>query len=189
MMRTLTPVFSIVIALVAFFFYTQPKYDGTTSIESDITEYNKAVDTAQKLNTLIQNLLNEKNTHSQAELVKLDKIVPQEVDEVRLIVDLKNMAKHYNMLFGNIEVSSEPVDTSKLTSATVSDAIGADSFVTSDISFSLIGTYDQFKSMLYDIERSMTILDVTNLSIAASEGTLQQFNITVRAYSLPRISQ
>lgn len=186
-MRTLTPIFSIIIALLIFFFFVQPQYAEVQLLNEEIEKYDNAVQSAEDLNNLIESLIAQKRSHPVQAIEKLDLLVPPNLQTVRLLIDLETMADRNRMLFGNLEVSEdEPVILTGEGGG--SETIGTNSFVTADISFSLIGTYEQFKSMLRDIERSVVLMDIISMNVAASEGRLQQFDLTVRTYSLPKSS-
>jgi len=187
MIRTITPIFSIIIALVVFFFFVKPMFAEIQQIQGETDQYQQAVGKATELNQLLTALVSKKRSYSAEEIERLEALVPQSVDEVKILADLNELAKSHSMLFGNIKVTSrdEVVSTGEQTAP--SQTVSYDDFVTSDITFGLIGTYEQFKAMLSDLEKSLVLMEITNITLSASDGPLQQFELTVRAYSLPVI--
>lgn len=188
MFRTLTPIVAILMAVVVYFYYIQPTMDEIQDIEGETDEYVEAVRNAEQFNTRLQTLVQKKNSFSAFEIERLNALVPDTVDEVKLLVDLKEVARAHGMLFGNISVS-ENEDTGG--SGEISEGSTLDferDFVYSDIQFGLIGTYEQFRGALAEIERSLVLLEVVNISFSASEGDLQQYKITARAYALKPFS-
>jgi Tfp pilus assembly protein PilO len=57
-------------------------------------------------------------------------------------------------------------------------------YATLDITFSVSGTYSDFKMFLADIERSLVLMEVTKITFTKSEGDTMRFVMGVRLYSL-----
>lgn len=190
MIRTITPIFSIIISLVIFFFFAKPMFAEIKLIQGETTQYETAAQKAVELNTALATLVNKKRSFSAGDIDRLDALVPPSINEVRILTDLSEIARSHNMLFGNIEVSNAD-DSSGSTAAggTVATAqtVAYADFVTTNIGFSLIGTYDQFKAFLADIEKSLVMLEITNVTFDAGEGNLQQYAISAQVFSLPPI--
>ncbi len=186
-LRTLTPILSVIIAIILFVFFVSPKYDEIIAVQAEIAEYQDAV---LKYNTFINKLdakIATKVTRSAIENEHLDRFVPEIIDETQLLVDLESLARRNNLLFGNIEVSSSDVNLARNNADVVDVAVKSDELITSDISFELIGTYEQFKSFLAEMEKSMTLFEVVEMSLDVDESIFQQFAVTVRVYSLPEM--
>ncbi len=188
MMRTLTPIFSIIVALVVFFFFTRPMFAVIDEKKGETEQYDAAVKSATKLNDELTARINQKRGHSTVNTERLNALVPTELDEVKMLVDLKEMAQSHSMLIGNINVVSDKELSPAGASPDHAQEITYESFMTTDISFGLIGTYEQFKGMLEDIEKSLVLMEITNISFTVNEGPLQQFDVVIRAYALPPIN-
>jgi hypothetical protein len=186
MFRTLTPIFSIVIAVAVFFFFAQPMFSEIKVVQDETNEYRIAVEKASEFNQLLQSLISKRNAFSARERERLEALVPDNIDEVKLLVDLEGIAKSHGMLLGNIMVS-------ELTPATATaDDEGSridsrESFSSVDISFDVIGNYEQLRSVLTDIERSLVLMEIVNITFESSSFDLQQYSITVRAYGFPPV--
>ncbi len=187
-MRTITPIFSIIIALLIFFFFAQPKFAEINATQNESLQYQNAAAKAQELNAELSAKLTEKRAYPVEALEKLDALVPESIDEIKILNDLNEIAKSHNMLFGNVSVSaadefSNSEGVGEITAQTVNYA----DLITTDISFSLIGSYEQFKAFLNDIEQSLVMLEVLNISFSTGESALQQYEISARVFSLPPI--
>ena len=100
----------------------------------------------------------------------------------------KQWQKKYSLLFGNIKTDkgTENVNTQKSNKSTTPEAQNSENrLITNDISFDVIGTYDQFKNFLSEIESSLTFMEVKTISFNATEGAFQQYSVTVQTYALP----
>lgn len=191
MIRTITPIFSIIIALVIFFFYAKPEFVEIKTTQGEAEEYTEAAATAEALNTEIGALLKKKRDFSSADLERLDALVPTAINEVTILTDLNEIARTHSMLFGNIDVENSDAGISASNQVIPPDgktgqSVAYTDFVTSKITFSLIGTYEQFKAFLADVEKSLVLLEATNIKFTAGDGNLQQYDMTVIAFSLPQ---
>jgi large-conductance mechanosensitive channel len=186
MIRTITPIFSIIIALLIFFFYAKPEFAVIKSTQGEAEQYNDAAATAAALNSELNALVNKKRSFSAGDLARLDALVPADINEVKILTDLNEIARTHNMLFGNIDVKNSDTEVSSANQAEApGQKVAYTDFVTSDITFSLIGTYEQFKAFLADVEKSLVLLEVLDIEFTAGEGNLQQYTLTVRSFSLP----
>ncbi len=105
-------------------------------------------------------------------------MLPDHIDNVRLIIDLDEMAKNYNMRVRNFKTDS----TQK------KDVIGkeGDAYGTLTLSFSTTAPYNTFLAFLHDIEKSLRILDVTAIQFSSNDtdSQLYDYNVTVKTYWL-----
>ncbi len=182
MFRTITPIFSIILAIVIYFGFTKGVFDDVKAIEAEAKTYEDAIEKGEAYNIEIERNLGIKRSLGPVEMERLNAFVPDRIDEVRLLVDLEAMAKKNKMLIGNLEVTE--TESAGGGDAGATNAVTAGDFSSLDISFGLIGTYDQFRVMLAEIEKSLTIMEVIDISMSANEGVLQQFDLTVRTYKL-----
>ncbi len=188
MIRTITPLFSIIIALLIFFFFSQPKFAEIKQTQSEAAQYLTAASKAEEINAELSQKLTEKRAYPVEALERLDALVPESIDEIKILNDLNEMAKSHNMLFGNVTVTKpEPFTGAEPVAVTSTQVVDYADLVTTDISFSLIGSYEQFKDFLSDLEQSIVMLEVLKITFTAGEGSLQQYEISARVFSLPPI--
>lgn len=187
MLRTLTPVFAILLAIIVYFFFTKPIFEELVLIKEDLAKFDTALAKAGEVQSELKSLVAQKNNFGMIELDRLNALVPTRVDEVKLLADLKEMSRSLNILMGNFEVSRNTTltdDSARGVEATVVDYADMHH---SDISFAIIGTYENLKQLLMNIERSLVLLDVVNVTLGTAGADLMQFDITVRAYALPEV--
>jgi len=190
MIRTITPIFSIIIAFIIFFFFAKPEFAVIKATQGETEQYNDAAETAAALNSELDALVDKKRSFSAGDLERLDVLVPADINEVTILTDLNEIARTHNMLFGNVDVeNSDKENAASGQAVTPSGDVGQrvtyTDFQVSDITFSLIGTYEQFKAFLGDVEKSLVLLEVLDIEFTVGEGNLQQYTMIVRAFSLP----
>lgn len=186
MFRTITPIFSILAALGIFFFYVQPIYGDIRAVQDETAEYREAVERANEFNNLLANLIAQRNAFSANEMERLEAFVPDTIDVVSMLVDVEAIAAENGMSMGEIDVSDEaslaaPEEDAQSTTAS---NISYGDFITKEVSFQLIGTYDQMRDTLADLEQSLVLMDIVGFGFDVSEGDLLQFEMTVRLYAL-----
>lgn len=187
MSRMITAAVILLAAGAIFFFYTQPTYDSLQQARAQSDEYDQALAKAAELQQLKQTLLSRYNSFSPADLSRLQTMLPDSVDNIRLILDLDNMAEKYGMALQNVVINA-PMSAPAGAINTLST--GGQKYTSLTMQFSTQGTYSQFKLFLNDLQQSLRIVDLEQLAIQAGapapkggEPTFT-FNMTVRTYWL-----
>jgi Tfp pilus assembly protein PilO len=187
-MRTIVSLICLVAAGAVFMLYTKPSYDNVQSDNAQIAQYDQALEKATELQQLKQTLLSRYNTFNPADIDRLQKLLPDHVDNVRLILDLDSLAGKHGMALQNVAVSGAENKTT--TSQTASGAIGASKqkYDSLTIKFTTQGTYDTFRSFLADLEKDLRIVDLVSLDLSNAAGAganrLYTYDITLRTYWL-----
>ena len=184
-MRTLTPILSIIVAIVLFMFFVMPQYTEIESIYSEIEKHEEAISKYNEFTDALTKKLSVKASRTATQNEQLDKLVPETIDDTKLLVNLEALAKTHNLLFGNIRVLKSDTELKHTTGASGSEKEQSDELNTVDISFDVLGTYDQFKQLILDLEKSSTLFEVTKISFDSTDSPYQQISLTVRVYSLP----
>ena len=188
MFKSLVPTLSIIVSLVLFIFVAKPQFNEAQTINADYTEYQDTIQKYEEFNAEINALKSKKNDIRISDRERIDAIIPSSIDNPRMLVDLEAMAKKHSLLFGNIKTDkgTENVNAQTSNKSTTPEAQNNENrLITNDISFDVIGTYDQFKNFLSEIESSMTLMEVKTISFTATEGAFQQYSVTVQTYALP----
>jgi len=196
MARAITASIAIIIAGGVFFFYTQPAYDTVQSSQAKINQYNTALDKAAELQTLKQSLLSRYNAFDPNSLDRLQKLLPDHVDNIALILELDSIATRYGLALQNVDISSGGAGGQSATNQTAVGAIGgaSRSYDSITLRFSTTGTYTNFLQFLTDLENSLRIVDLSSLAISRtvvasgavnrSSEPLYGYTITLKTYWL-----
>src|SRR4051812_10680051 len=144
MLRTTISLTSIIIAGAIFFAYTQPTYDQSKTIQLQITSYDQALQKAAELQTLKAQLLARYNAFNPTDIDRLQKLLPDHVDNIRLILDMDNIAAHDGMTLSNVDIGGNDSAAAGTSNApTVIGSLGASAqkYESLSIAFSTSGTY------------------------------------------------
>lgn len=185
-MNRLVSIILILGAVGIFFGYINPTYSGPVrTLQAEVRDLNTALDTAVKFREEQARLVAERAQIPQEDLDRVKKLLPDNVDNVQLILDVDGIASE-----SGVQISDIGIDTDDKSgdggSATgqgvlIQDQKAYESLV---LSFTATATYSQFKSFLRDIEQSLRTLDIVEISFDDSETGVYQFDVRVRVYWL-----
>lgn len=188
MTRTLLATLFILLAGGIFFFYTRPAYDTVQTQQRQIAQYDQALDKAAQLQQLKQTLLARYNAFDPVNIDRLQKLLPDHVDNIRLILDLNNLAAQHGMALENVDVTDAGVAAVNGNATVIGAQQNYDSLT---LRFTTHSTYANFERFLKDLEASLRIVDLVALNItrdaggSASGGSpLYQYQITIKTYWL-----
>ena len=187
-------IIGLLVAGGVFFFYTKPTYDGIHGLQAQIQQYNQALTKAAELQQLKQTLLSRYNAFNPTDLDRLHKFLPDHVDNVRLLLDLDNMASRHGMALANVNISA-PGTANPNTTAIGTITAGSKKYDSLTFTFGTEGTYQTFIEFMNDLESSLRVVELMSLTLDSANGTLTQvpaagsdpvyrFKLTLRTYWL-----
>jgi len=198
MFRIIRPVAALVLALLVVIFFVRPKIADLNALQAESNQYADVLSKATEFNRLIEQLYSQQNALSALERERLDTFVPPVIDEIRALVDLEKLANQHGMIFQDITaelqdeaVNDEPSRASRSRSAEdVDGELFGGRLESREVSFSVLGTYEQFRSFLRELERSLVLMEVTKIEFAGSEEgvELTNYDVTVRLYGIAPVS-
>lgn len=186
-MRNIFSILFICGAIAIFLLYTSPSYENLQTLSAQNGQYNAALDKATQLQELKQTLLSRYQSFDPNALTRLSTMLPDQVDNIRLILDLDSLAGRYGMALQNVDISSPDTQSGSVVSSIQSTATPYDSLT---IQFSTHGTYEQFTQFLTALESSLRLVDVVSISLAsATQGVpggepVYSYSMTVQTYWL-----
>ena len=189
-MNFIVPLILIVSSLGVFFGYINPNYKGSANpVPSDYSTYgttalqgelSKFQNVAQSSNTIVAQrdaLVQKRNTISDTDQARLEKLLPSNIDNIRLIIEISNIAQGRNLIAKNISVGD---------ANTSSDSIGQSDtpYGTLSLKFTVNATYANFIAFLHDLENNLRLVDVTNIGFASTDTGFYDFTVTLNTYWL-----
>ncbi len=174
-MRNITSIILIIIAIVAFVFIANPRFDRVSALKQEAATFDDALDRSKELISLRDALLSKYNGIREEDRTRLDVMLPNSIDTVRLIIDINTLATAHGLSLSNIAVGE--VNGGTTNDGSLGPSFGE--FGTVALGFTVSATYDQFRAYLADLERSLRLLDVKSISFEAGEGANSLANYTV----------
>lgn len=218
-MSTIVSIILIATSVGLFFGYINPTYTSATGsqdlnnksiseLQSDEKDYLDALSKTREIELKRDGLLDKLKQIDQADQDKLLKLLPDNIDSVRLIIDVNDIASDYGMSLSNIGLSASgvPANNSKAPASGVpaenySNMIGPDTTLYGSmlLSFNVSGSYDNFLAFLNKLQRSLRVSDVVSLSfggaggasggssgqvVSGSSGDTYTYSLKIRTYHL-----
>lgn len=181
MMRLLVPVILAALAIGLFVLYTNPTYQNVKVLSAQAGSYDDALNKSQELRGVRDKLIAKRNTFSTENLRRLEYLLPDNVDNIRLIIDINNIAARRSLTLKNVELgklSDRSVERSALAVGSSGDPIGS-----VELGFSVTAGYDNFIALLQDLQRSLRLVEIEKISVTP-EGDLGDYKVTIRTYWL-----
>ncbi len=182
MARFLIPLILIGAAIGLFVVYINPTYQHTKELALQKQSYDGALD---KLNELLKrrdDLLAERATFASQDVLKLEHVLPDNVDNIRLVIDINNIAARHSLVLTDVSLGTVS-DGATARNAVAVGPSGSD-LGSVEVGFAVKATYEEFVAFLQDVEHSLRIVDVSKISFIASPTDLNTYTFTIRTYWL-----
>jgi Tfp pilus assembly protein PilO len=174
-MNALTTLALLGISIASFFVYTNPTYKSVESLKAEAAQYELALDKAKEAEVKKEELISKYNTFSADDLDNLYKLLPDTVDNIRLLLDINQVASSYGTSITNIQVDSGQTNTQ------ANDPRPYGSLI---VKFTITLSYENFQKFLRDIERNLRVTDINTLSFISSESGLYTYEVAIKTYWL-----
>ena len=177
-MKLLFPLIALIAAIAIFFSFTNSHYQNMRILQAQQAEFNEALQKSQDLIALRDKLQEARKALPQSELDRLATFLPDHIDNIRLILDISNIASRYGMQLNRVQLGQPDAGAEKSAAA----AAGPFHFI--DLTFSVTGSYQTFIQFIADLESSLRLVDVVKVSFRSSKNSLSEHTLTVRTYWL-----
>ena len=182
-MKTIKPLILIVVAVALFFVFTDPTYRQAKQASTEAGGYNDVLAKSTELLSKRKTLQDKSASFATSDMDRLKKLLPDTVDNVRLIIDIDEIAKRYGLTIKNIRLDDSSKQTDgKSTSVTITT--GESKYGTIPMGFSVTADYDTFLQFLRDLESSLRIVDVVNISLKPALNGQYTFDVSLKTYWL-----
>ncbi len=182
-MRFFIPSILAAAAIGLFVLWTNPQYQASKGLAVQVNAYDDALTKSQELKGVRDKLLSKRNTFAASDVQKLQEVLPDNVDNIRFLIDINNIAARHNLSLTNVQLGT--LTNAKNSQAAVAVAATQGPVGSVDIGFSVSASYDDMLSFLQDVEHSLRLTDVEKLTFTApTTGTASNYAFTVRTYWL-----
>jgi Tfp pilus assembly protein PilO len=181
-MRAFVPILLLIISIVGGYAIVNPMYQEVKSLNADASQYRQAISKGKEFESKISSLTAQREALAFEDIERLEKMIPDNIDNVRLIIEIDSLAKKYsngikNIRVGDLKANTNTNDRNRRVDTNVYETIS--------LGFSVSMTYDQFVLFLKDLESNLRLSDVTTLSfIPIDTSNVYEFNLNVKTYWL-----
>ncbi|MFA6397737.1 MAG: hypothetical protein WDK96_02730 [Candidatus Paceibacterota bacterium] len=196
MTRFILPIILIGVSITAFLGFINPNYTTAKSLQAEVDTYNSALTNAKELQKA-RDSLNEKYTSfSESDLEKLKRLLPDNIDNIRLIIEIRGIANQYGMEIQDpkydVLKKEAPIQGQATTETAASIAEKNKGYGSFDLSFSTSGTYNNFINFIKDVEKSLRVVDISSVTFSSETGgglipkssDFYKYDIKVKTYYL-----
>ena len=172
------------------------KKPGIKKLQADIAQYDEAINKSEEFVREKNKLLDLRNRINDEDRNRLERLLPDSIDNIRLVIDINNIARPYGFVLKNLRCAGGETVKTGTTATTPQNnkpadasqreiAIGGNETIGSvTLGFSINTRYQTFKDFLHSLESSLRLADVTNISIRNTSGDFYDFDITIKTYWL-----
>lgn len=179
-MKSFLSLLFIAVSITVLFVMVKPKYESLQDLRQEVASANVNLDTAAKLAKSRDELIATYQGISKADLDNLKILLPDSVDNIRLIIQINSLATKNNLsLLRNVDYQTE-----QTTQAPQDPQIVQKPYGEFTISFQTTGQYKNFLAFISDLEQNLRLVDVVKVDFAPAEQGVQQTAGTSLAYKV-----
>lgn len=187
-MRNFLSIIIIIGSIAAIILVVQPQYKEIQALQDKTVELEEVLVNARRLQSIRDELLDKRDSFIASDLARLEKMVPESVDNVKLILELQGIADQYNLEIQtastNREGGGEGGEESE--SSETGSFVDVDSrdYGIISLNFNLTGGYNDFFDFLRDLERNLRITDIRTVGFSSSDNGEYSFELSLDTYWL-----
>ena len=169
MNKNATPIILLILALGIYFTFTKGKVTELKAIKSVNASYQEAINNSTKLLKIRDEIKNDFNKIDPNDQMRLEKMLPNNIDNVRLTLDVKSIGLARGLVLKGVKANAPNINTSNTGVSATKPAAPAGTapttaaYDTVTLSFSVSTDYLTFLELLKDLETSLRIIDITKI--------------------------
>ncbi len=180
-MKYIFPIIIIGACITVFVLAVSPRYKAMQQTRESVALSNANLQTAARLAQSREELITKYNAISKSDLDNLKTLLPDSVDNIRLIIQINALAaKNGLTILKNVNYEAKK-DTPPTPQGTAAEVDKKGEFL---ISFQTTGQYKNFLSFLSDLEQNLRLVDVLNVTFSGVGETSQQTAANVLGYKV-----
>jgi hypothetical protein len=157
-------------------------------IRAEKAQYEKALNDSRAVEERQSVLSSKYNEMAPTDVDRLEKMIPNSIDNIRLIIEVDKIAQKYDMELEN-PVASQQKDSMTSLQAVISGVSGMSSlYGVGTLSFGVTGSYETYIAFIKDLEKSLRLMDITSVSLSNEKITgsviTYDFTTEVKTYWL-----
>jgi len=176
-MKFLTPIVILIVSGMVFFGYIDSMYKNIKEKKIEEKMFSQALDNSKELQAIRDDLLVTYNSFSNEDLTRLGKLLPNNIDNVRLIRNIDGIAAKYGMSLSDVNLNIDNVN---------GDTVGVEEnkYGSVVLDFSVTAPYRVFLSFLADLEKSLRLVDVIKVEFSSADKDFYEYNVSIKTYWL-----
>lgn len=190
--RILLPILFLVVSVGLYFTYITKALGEVQALKTEDAGYDQLLASAKKLRDRRAELTEQYKQLDAAGLKKVQKMIPDHIDNVRLLIDIDNIASAHGLHIRDFTFSNDASGASSAAANTSSGGTSAPestthAYNTAVMSFQVNASYDNMLAFLKDLEHSLRIIDITKIEMRQGDPNIggYTYSVTLHTYWLP----
>lgn len=179
-MKNTTAIILLILSVALFYTFTSPQYDKVKALSVTAGEYRTVLSNISEIAEHRDDLIDSYEAIPRAEIERLGKVLPGNVDTVQLALDLDTIAARYGISVKNVRIDTTSANSGNLP---VLPEYGKP-YEKTVVSFSFISNYANFRKFLLDLEKSLRLMNVREVSFQAADSGLYEHQVSIETYWL-----
>lgn len=184
MKSLITPLILIIAAVALFFTFTDAKYQEVKQLQVDQQVYQERFE-------LIENLINTRdtvlapkyNSLTEAQVTRLNKAIPRQVNNIKLINDIDRLLAKFNTKVDSFSFSSK--DEGSAATNNVVAASAEPKLQSMEVTVAFAAPYATFQDILRELEKSLRFIDIESVGFTANaDKTTYNYSVKFTTYWL-----
>ncbi len=162
-----------------FWWIALPIWDEINILRAESARISDALSRLKELEGLRDELINTRNGIPSDKLARLDKFMPEKAEVGALLVSLEQITNTRGIKLKSIDFTAEKSQTRAAAGkvATTTE-LGVSSLI---YGINITSNYERFRALLSALEKSLRLIDVTDISFGT--GVAGNFEISIKAKS------
>ncbi len=185
-MRFLIPILLILVSGAGFFMLVMPKYEEISNLRNEVAAYDKALENARTLENERDKLVTKYSSINTSDLTRLQKLLPDNIDNIRVILEIEKLARAYGMDLKNIRYDDKVEETEGEDKVVSAGSFAEDQnqeYGTWNMEFSTEGSYNNFLALTKDIERNLRLVDIVSVDFSSASSSSNTARNSSDAYN------
>lgn len=163
-------------AVGVFFGLTVPALNNAKAESAKSAKLESAIKQFEELEKKRNEIVSKYGGVSPEDTKRLDLALPKQISAINLVIQIDDMAKSRGLLLRRIDIEEIKDNKKKELAKNGTEP----QYKTATIVFSVTGSYEVFTSFLSDLEKSLQIMDIKEVSFSAG-GKADSYDFSVRA--------
>jgi hypothetical protein len=171
MFKYILPIILVGVTVAGFFTLTSPYYEDALLKKEQVASYNEALSNSKALESERDKLTLKYNSFDTEDLSKLHKLLPDNVDNIRLILEIEKIASPYGMILKDVKYDAvNKEDNAVAAEGTVKNTKVASSkdYGVWNLEFSTQGTYNNFVNLVKNLENNLRVVDISSIQFSSN---------------------
>lgn len=156
--------------MVGIAMFINPLYDEINVLKAQASSYDEALNNSKALENERDKLSKKYNSIDPDNLYRLSKLLPNNVDNIRLILEIEKIAAPYSMVLRDVKYNTvDPTANQGGASQGMPAQEGgaAQDYGSWDLEFSTQGTYANFISFVKSLEKNLRLVDIASVEFSS----------------------